>query len=300
MNFLVPVILLLVAAGFSILLPFKKYTKDVTGFFIKKSSFFGREIIEAAGVSVALIAVAVTLYYSGRNLELSKKQISLQLRPFVSVTDSEFGFYKDRENTTRYFLKIRWYLKNFGVQPANDFKVKNDKVIKVSFSPEELEEFQKKRSSPDSNLTEKDEALEKVIVKRKNLIKKIFNYLQHNPSASFEDLNKAFKSDGVDCFGDIAFDEPTLLLPQQKYWDVSSRDVGDDYGQKLAMKEEILIYYVYFAYEGAIKGKEYSTFYIGYYDEFLRNNYAGNAQEKINDSIPLTEFHQWMERESLD
>lgn len=66
------------------------------------------------------------------------------------------------------------------------------------------------------------------------------------------------------------------------------------------MKEEILIYYVYFAYEGAIKGKEYSTFYIGYYDEFLRNNYAGNAQEKINDSIPLTEFHQWMERESLD
>lgn len=250
--------------------------------------------------AVTLIAVIVTIHFSSRNLELSKRQVSLQLRPFISVIKPSFEIIPG-ENESRYWLVVNYFLENFGAQPAHEYKRKNDKIIEISLSPELLNKREQMRLDPNATLTEKDKAFENIINERKRVMNILCRYLRKHPMASYEDINIKFGNQNVHCYGDISehFQLPTVISPKQILPCRSGRDIGLEYGQGFASGNKVLIYYVYLTYEGAIKQKEYSTFYIGYYDENLLRIYKGNATLKISQSIPFSEYQQWMEREKL-
>ena len=61
----------------------------------------------------------------------------------------------------------------------------------------------------------------------------------------------------------------------------------------------MLVYYVYFTYEGALPNETFSTFYMGYYDENLRRIFKGEAHPEGVNGIALTEYRQWMDRQNL-
>jgi hypothetical protein len=174
-------------------------------------------------------------------------------------------------------------------------------VLIISARPDLLQELEKITSNPNSTLTQKDIAFANIIKARKETIEQIYKYLLIYPMATFAELNGKFNKDGVHCYGDISeyFPPPTVISPQQPTSARSGRDAGGDYGQNIAKGEAVLVYYVYLTYEGAIKGKKYSTFYMGYYDERMTYKYEGDAKPKVGVPIPLLEYRQWVERETL-
>lgn len=255
---------------------------------------------QTLSVCATLLAVLVAIISSNRNLQLTKNQISLQLRPFISVTNPSFTFIPDK-NGERYWLVVDYGIKNFGQQPAHEYVRKNDKVLIISARPGLLQELEKITSNPNSTLTQKDIAFTNIIKARKETIEQIYKYLLSYPMATFAELSGKFDKDGVHCYGDISehFPPPTVISPQQPTSTRSGRDAGGDYGQNLAKGEAVLVYYVYLTYEGAIRGKKYSTFYMGYYDERMAYKYEGDAKSKVGAPISLLEYRQWVERETL-
>jgi len=90
-----------------------------------------------------------------------------------------------------------------------------------------------------------------------------------------------------------------MLLPKEAKSAGSGRDAGSNYGQELAAGKEVLVYYVYLTYEGALPNETFSTFYVGYYDENLRRFFKGEANPEGVRGIALTEYRQWMDRQNL-
>ena len=247
----------------------------------------------AAPTAAALIAVAISFAVSANNLQLSKKQIALQLRPFIGVIKPSFSFPFDAEEK-RYWLKIQFFVHNFGKNPAREYVRKNDKVMTVSFSEELLQELGGVLKDPNASTTERDVAKQKVIDGQKTMIKQICEYLRKNPEASYIDINREFGGKGVHCYGDIKehFLQPTILLPEQTQENLSLRDVGpNNNGDRIAAGSDILVYYVSFLYEGTTVGETYSTFFIGYYSEFENGIYRGQPRPAAE--IKLREYKQW-------
>jgi hypothetical protein len=205
---------------------------------------------------------------SEKSLNLAKKQISLQFRPFITVVNPAVIFNPDNDET-RYWMAIVCDLQNFGLQPAHEYKKKNDRLLRISFLPNLLSELEKIKSG--------------------------------SGEYSRQDIDKKFRGQGISCYGDVCkyFDPPTVISPKQIKPSTSNRDVGENYGQAIASGHEAFMYFLYLTYEGSIAGKEYSTFYICYYDEYLNNKYKGDAQAKIGKLVPLSEYRQWMDREGL-
>ena len=119
--------------------------------------------------------------------------------------------------------------------------------------------------------------------------------------ARWQEINDQFASKGVHCYGDIVelFPPPTMLLPKEAKSAGSGRDAGSNYGQELAAGKEVLVYYVYLTYEGALPNETFSAFYVGYYDENLRRFFKGEANPEGVRGIALTEYRQWMDRQNL-
>jgi hypothetical protein len=90
-----------------------------------------------------------------------------------------------------------------------------------------------------------------------------------------------------------------MLLPREAKPAGSGRDAGSNYGQRLAAGKEVLMYYVYLKYEGALPNESFSTFYLGYYDDNLRRIFKGEVRPEGVKGIALTEYRQWMDRQGL-
>lgn len=249
----------------------------------------------AAPAAAALIAVAISFAVSANNLELSKKQTALQLRPFIGVIKPSFSFPFEAEGE-RYWLKVEFFVHNFGKNPANEYVRKNDKVMVISLVDELLQELEGVLKDPNANTTHRDVAKQKVIDNPKTVIKEVYEYLRKNPDAQYTDINKLFGGKGVHCYGDIRehFPQPTILLPEQTQPNRSNRDFGPNNGHRIAAGSDILVYYVSLSYEGATVGETYSTFFIGYYSEIEDGIYRG--QPRPNAEIKLREYKQWSER----
>ena len=235
-----------------------------------------------------------------RSLNLSKKQLALQLRPFIAVLKPSFSFHPDPEDQ-RNWLRIEFFVHNFGEQPAHEYVRKNDKVMVISLPPQLLETATKTAGDPARTVTERDVAFQSLLDARTEITGQLYNYLRQHPMATWQEINEQFGSKGVHCYGDITelFPPPTMLLPKEAKPAGSGRDAGSNYGQGLAAGKEVLVYYVYLTYEGALPNETFSTFYLGYYDENLRRIFKGGARPDGVKGISLTEYRQWMDRQGL-
>ena len=246
----------------------------------------------AAPAGATLIAIAISFFISGRSLELSKKQIVLQLRPFIGIIKPSFSFPFDAEGN-RYWLKVRFFVHNFGKQPAYEYIRKNDKVMMISLSGERFQELEKTLNDSNSSTTERDVARQRVIDAQKAIIEQIYEYLRKKPETSYADINRVFGDKGVHCYGDIKerFPQPTFLLPEQTQENLSMRDVGPNDGQRIALGKEILVYYVSLSYEGGTVSEAFPVFFMGYYSELSEQVYRG--QPRPNSEVRLREYKQW-------
>lgn len=235
-----------------------------------------------------------------QSLNLSKKQLALQLRPFIAVLKPSFSFHPDPEDQ-RHWLRINYLVHNFGEQPAHEYVRKNDKVMVISLPPESLETAIKTASDPTRTVTERDVAFQKLLDTRADIIGQLYNYLRQHPMATVQEINEKFANKGVHCYGDIVelFPPPTLLLPKEAKTAGSRRDAGPNYGQGLESGKEVLVYYVYLTYEGTLPNETFSTFYMAYYDENVGQVFKGEAHPEGVNGIALTEYRQWMDRQNL-
>ncbi len=247
-------------------------------------------------VLVTAASTWATLRSADRSLNLSKRQLALQLRPFISVLNPSFSFDPDPENE-RNWLRINYNVCNLGEQPAHEYVRKNDKVMVISLPAELLETTTKTISDPARTVTERDVAFQSLLDARTEITGQLYNYLHQHPLATRQEINERFASKGVICYGDIVelFPPSTMLLPKENKPAGSVRDVGQNYGQGL-VAGEVLVYYVYLTYEGALPNETFSTFYMGYYDENLQRIFKREAHAK---NVKLTEYRQWMNRQGL-
>jgi len=235
-----------------------------------------------------------------QSLNLSKKQLALQLRPFIAVLNPSFSFHPDREGH-RNWLRVNYSVYNFGEQPAHEYVRKNDKVMVISLPAVLLDTAAKTAGDPTRTVTERDVAFQSLLDARVEITSQLYSYLRQHPMATRQEINEQFASQGVHCYGDITelFPPPTMLLPKEAKPAGSGRDVGSNYGQGLAEGKEVLVYYVYLMYEGALPNESFSTFYMGYYDDNLRRIFKGEISPEGVNGIALTEYRQWMDRQGL-
>ena len=235
-----------------------------------------------------------------RSLNLSKKQLALQLRPFISVLNPSFSFHPDPADH-RNWLRINYTVYNLGEQPAHEYVRKNDKVIVISLPAELLDIATKTADDPARTVTERDVAFQSLLDATTEITGQLYNYLRQHPMATRQEINERFASKGVNCYGDIIelFPPATMLLPKEAKRAGSGRDAGSTYGQGLAAGKEVLVYFVYLTYEGALPNEIFSTFYMGYYDENLRRIFKGEVRSEGINGIALTEYRQWMDRQGL-
>lgn len=265
----------------------------------------GHGFLKQQWMSLLLILVTAAspwaaLYIADRSLNLSKRQLALQLRPFIAVLNPSFSFHPD-PGDQRNWLRVNYTVYNFGEQPAHEYIRKNDKVMVISLPPELLETATKTAGDPARTVTERDVAFQKLLDARAEIVGQLYNYLSQHPMATWQEVNEQFASSGVHCYGDIVelFPPPTMLLPKEGKTAGSGRDVGSNYGQGFAAGKEVLVYYVYLTYEGALPNESFSTFYMAYYDENLRQIFKGEARPDGVKGIPLAEYRQWMDRQNL-
>jgi len=257
-------------------------------------------LLNAALVVITAIALIITSRSSQEALSLTKKQLEFQLRPFVSVLEEpspKFSFMNEPA-ARRYWLNINYILKNFGVQPAHEYQRKSDKIMLVSFSKELYEEAVLAGNDSRKTVTERDKTVGRLFASRDTILEELYTYFKNYPDASFEEINGAFSSKGVYCYGDITewFRPPTVILPNQPKAAGSTRDAGINYGLEISRGKCFLVYYAHISYEGAVPGRPYSTFYIGYYDEHESNRFRGE-DSPLHGS--LQEYRQWTSRDQL-
>lgn len=113
-------------------------------------------------VLATLASPWAALRIADQSLNLSKKQLALQLHPFIAVLKPSFSFHPDPEDN-RNWLRINYFVHNFGEQPAHEYVRKNDKVMVISLPPEVLETATKTAGDPARTVTERDVAFQKLL-----------------------------------------------------------------------------------------------------------------------------------------
>src|SRR3989338_2561647 len=112
-------------------------------------AFLKQQWVNLLLVFATLASPWVAWRIADQSLNLSKRQLALQLRPFIAVLKPSFSFHPDPEDQ-RYWLRIDYFVHNFGEQPAHEYVRKNDKVMVISLPPERLEAATKTASDPRS------------------------------------------------------------------------------------------------------------------------------------------------------
>ncbi|OGX30039.1 MAG: hypothetical protein A2879_03570 [Omnitrophica WOR_2 bacterium RIFCSPHIGHO2_01_FULL_49_10] len=242
-----------------------------------------KEIATFIAAIVTIFGLGWTIYQGMKTNERTDLNTELANRPFVSIEEpywivSEGGVAEGK------MFEAGISIKNYGSKPAEKVKDRNFRAIIFDIKNIEI----KDKIGNDKNILDERKRL------TLELIRLLVGFFEKNPDANNENISTYLSQLSPDCLelkdkavllhkGALLFNELEvsqdlndykkgegyLIFPTQPLWWSIKTDMSDAYLEGIIEGKYLLIVYWGIEYKGFRKDKEYSTFYLGYYDAMM-------------------------------